>query len=527
MKTATRLISFFVAAAALVVTGCDKTIKPAGDDKTLSVAKESIAFEMTGGSEELEISASSGLAWRVSADADWVKTSPAIGSGIGTVIVSVEANTEHEPRTARITVTAEGVKPAVVSATQASAAAPSEDAVKLKTVNCYYAGDYWGTDGKLDDVYFEMTDMTLDEGGSAKGPGTAIRIDMNVAAATFDTFSIEGTYTPSAALTPTQKGTFNVDAAGDVSPTYIYELDANGAQTRKDAVGGKIVIVKSGENYMFDIELTFLDKTSLKAVYNGAVAFYDDTIGGNSTLTESISPSFTSVEGTFYSWGMDGMESDALILNFTGDTEQNPCDYMTLTLNIAKTAWNSGNIDGTYKVIEKVIDEIYLDELVPGTAIPGYLSKDNSGNISLGGGWYYALAKIDDQSQLAGMAPFTSGTVTISGSAGNGDCTVGYSFVDDNPATPHTISGKYTGKVNLTNVGGGSTDPTDPDNPDPDNPDPDKPDPDNPDPDNPDPDKPDPDKPDPDKPDPDEPAKPLIDIVAGGNLGQFTGGGRW
>ncbi len=508
MKTTTKLISFFVAATALAVTGCDKTIKPAGDDKTLSVAKESIAFEMTGGSEELEISASSGLAWRVSADADWVKMSPAIGSGIGTVIVSVEANTEYEPRTAKITVAAEGVKPAVVSVTQASATAPSDDAVKLKTVNCYYAGDYWGTDGKLDDVYFEMTDMTLDAGGTAKGPGTAIRIDMNVAAATFDTFSIEGTFTPTSELTPTKKGTFNVDAEGEISPTYIYELDENGTQTRKDAVGGKVIIVKSGESYMFDIELTFLDKTSLKAVYSGPVKFYDDTVGGNSTLTENITTSYVSATGSFVSWGVEGITSDALVLNFTGDAGQNPCDYMTLTLNVAKTAWNSGNIDGTYKVIEKGIDEIYLDELVPGTAIPGYLSKDNSGNISLGGGWYYALAKIDNQSQLAGMAPFTSGTVTISGSAGTGDCTVSYSFVDDNPATPHTVSGKYTGKINLTNVGGGTTDPTDPT--DPDTPDPDKPDPDN-----------------PDKPDPDDPAKPLIDIVTGGNLGQFTDGGRW
>ena len=361
MKTTKKLISFFVAAAALLTTACDKTIKPAGDGKTLSVATESISFDIAGDSKELEINASSGLAWRVAADADWVKVSPAIGSGIGTVIVSAGANTGYEARTATLTVSAEGVEPKKIAVSQASVAAPSGDAIQLKSVDCYYAGDYWDTDGKLDDVYFEMTDMTIGTDGKAQGPGTAICIDVNVAAATFDTFSIEGTYTPSSALTPTQKGTFNVDAAGDVSPTYVYVLDENGAQTRKDAVGGKITIVKSGENYIFDIELTFLDKTSLKAVYNGAVSFYDDTAGGNSTLTESITPAFTAVEGTFYSWGVDGMESDALILNFTGDTEQNPCEYMTLTLNVAKTAGNSGNIDGAYKVIEKSIDEIYLD----------------------------------------------------------------------------------------------------------------------------------------------------------------------
>lgn len=511
MKTTTKLISFFVAAAALLTTACDKTIKPAGDGKTLSVATEIITFDIAGGSKDLEINASSGLGWSVSKDADWVNVSPAIGSGIGTVIVSAGANTGYETRTATLTVSAEGVEPKKIAVSQASVTAPSGDAIQLKTVNCYYAGDYWDTDGKLDDVYFEMTDMIIGADGKTQGSGTAICIDVNVAAATFDTFSIEGTYTPSSALTPTQKNTFNVDATGDVSPTYIYEVDENGTQTRKDAVGGKMTIVKSGENYMISLELTFLDKTSLKAVYNGKVTFRDDTTGGNSTLTESITTSYVSATGSFTSWGVEGITSDALVLKFTGDAGQNPCDYMTLTLNVAKTAWNTGNVDGTYKVIEKGIDEIFLDELVPGTAIPGYLTKGNSGNVSLGGGWYYALAKIDNQSQIAGMAPFTAGTVTISGS-GSDNCTISYTFVDDNTATPHTVSGKYTGKLNLTNVGGGSTDPTDPT-------DPDKPDPD--------PDNPDPDKPDPDKPGPDEPAKPLIDIIAGGNLGQFTDGGRW
>lgn len=95
------------------------------------------------------------------------------------------------------------------------------------------------------------------------------------------------------------------------------------------------------------------------------------------------------------------------------------------------------------------------------------------------------------------MAPFTSGTLKIEH---EGDTyTITYSFTDDNLATPHTISGKYTGTVILTNVEG----------------------------EKPDPEKPDPEKPDPDKPDPDEPAKPLIDLIAGGNLGQFTDGGRW
>lgn len=490
------------AAVACLFAGCDKTPAASGEGaKKLSVSVGSIGFEIAGGSEEVEINASSGLGWSISSDREWIKVSPEIGTGIGTVLVSAEANASYETRTATLTVTAEGVEPVGITVTQTAAPAPSEDAIKLKTVNCYYAGDFWGTDGKLDDVYFEMTDMSVDAEGKVKGPGTAICLDINVAAATFSTFSIDGTYLPSALDMPVDRGTFNVDAAGEISPTYVNEVDENGSATRKDAVGGKVTIVKSGGSYIMDIELTFKDGTSLTAYYDGPVTIYDDTVDCKSTLTGDISVSFGSAKGTFSSWGVDGIASDALVMNFSGDGDAELCDYMTLTLNVAKSAWNDGNIAGTYEIIAKSIEEIYTSELVPGTAIPGYMSNSGDGNVSLGGGWYYSLAKIGEQSQIAGMAPFVSGTVKIEGGAGNS--TVTFTFVDDNPATPHTVSGKYTGPIVLTNQGGGTVDPDPKPEPDP---------------------EPDPD-PDPDpKPDPD---RPLIDIVAGAGLGQFTDGGRW
>lgn len=497
MKTTRKILAFLVAAATILTAACDKTEKKTEEKKSLSVLLESISFDSAGGVQELGINASSGCMWTVSADADWIKLSPILGKGEGVVNVTADANVGYEMRTGTIIVASEGLPDVKVSVVQEPAKEPEEDAVILKTVNCYYAGDFWGTDGKLDDVYLEMTDMVISENGNVKGPGIVLSLDLNIAAATYDTFSIEGTFTPNSVLPPAQKGTFNVDAEGDTSPTYILECDENGGNTRKDIVGGEVTIRKSGESYSMEMMFTFPDETSLKVAYNGIVNFYDDTNDGNSTLKENITPSFTAVTGEFASWGQDGVTSDVLVLNFSGDEAQNPRDYMTMFLNVPKTAWKSGNIDGEYNIIEKDINEILVSDLVPGTAIPGYLSKDNDNNLVLGGGWYYSRASIDGQSQLANMAPFTSGTLKIEH---EGDTyTITYSFTDDNLATPHTISGKYTGTVILTNVQG----------------------------EKPDPEKPDPEKPDPDKPDPDEPAKPLIDLIAGGNLGQFTDGGRW
>lgn len=506
MKREIHLLIAAVVAAASLLVGCDKTPKPSGEGKKLSASVESIEFDVAGGSQEIKIDASSGLGWTVSSDADWVSLSPKMGTGLGTVLVSAGANASYAPLSATLTVSAEGAEPVKIAVSQASADAPAADALKLKTVNCYYAGDYWGTDGKLDDVYFEMTDMTAGADGKLQGPGTAIMIDVNIAASSFENFSIEGTYTPSSLDTPVNKGTFNVDAKGEVSPTYVISLSADGIQTRKDAVGGKLSIVKSGTSYIFDLLLTFGDGTQIKAVYSGEIKVYNDSVKCNSTLSSNVAPEYKSARGTFGSWGQEGMSADYLILNLIGDTSAENCEYLMLTLDVSPSAWNEGKIEGSYKIIEKSVDEIYTSEMVPGTAIPGYLSQDSAGNVGLGGSWYYSIATVSGQSQLSSMAPFTSGTVNVKRDGETFELT--YSFVDDNPLTPHTVSGSYTGPINFTNLKGGTTpEPT----PDPD-PDP----------------KPDPDPtPDP-EPDPDPtPDKPLKDLLAGANLVGFTEGGRW
>lgn len=170
MKTTRKILAFLVAAATILTAACDKTEKKTEEKKSLSVLLESISFDSVGGVQELGINASSGCMWTVSADADWIKLSPVLGKGEGVVNVTADANVGYEMRTGTIIVASEGLPDVKVSVAQEPAKEPEEDAVILKTVNCYYAGDFWGTDGKLDDVYLEMTDMVISEMVMSKVP---------------------------------------------------------------------------------------------------------------------------------------------------------------------------------------------------------------------------------------------------------------------------------------------------------------------------------------------------------------------
>ena len=164
-----------------------------------------------------------------------------------------------------------------------------------------------------------------------------------------------------------------------------------------------------------------------------------------------------------------------------GDLAQSKIDNMMLMLNVDPETQKKGDIEGTYTVIEKEIDKIGISDFEKGTVIPGYLSKDDTGDLVFGGSWYRLLANIGGETQLGGMAPFRSGQVVIA--RDENTYTVTYQFVDDNEDTPHVISGTYTGAISFTNLGG--------------------------------------------EEDPDPDIKPEIDASAGGQLGQWKPGGRW
>lgn len=484
MKDTIKILMVLLAAT-VFLCGCGKSKKT--DTLTfLNVQPAALSFEADMEALDLTVNASDNLEWTVSTEADWLSFSQNSGKGKSTVSVSATTNGTGSERFATIQVSTTDCDPVTIDVTQKGdiIVDPSRDPLQLKFAECYYAGDFWGTDGKLDDVYFILSDIERQNGEIANG-STTIYLDINVPAATYETFSIEGNYTPSSADTPTQSGTFNIDKDESYSPTYVVFTDENGNRTRKGASGGAVTIRKDGDGYYFEIDLIFADGTSVFAAYAGKIQKNDDSASYNSTLKENVTPAFTSVSGTFYSWGQDAVEADALLLSFTGAQTDNVTEHMSLTLDVNSSAWEKGAIEGTYRIIEKEISAIAASDLVAGTAIPGYLSSSD-GSVGLYGSWYYAMAQTTTQEQLSAMAPFTKGSIAI---AREGETfTISWSFTDDNPLSPHTISGKYEGPITFTNLKGGT-------DPDPD-------------------------------PDPD-PENPLDNLKPGATLGQFEDGGRW
>lgn len=309
---------------------------------------------------------------------------------------------------------------------------------------------------------------------------------MNIPASSFSEFDIVGTYTAGSSEMPMQY-TFNVDEImpGEGTVSYLEAYDASGTTSRADVKGGAMQISKNGNKYHIECEFILGGDARYKGVYDGEIQFYNDTTSGNSTLKENISPVFLKASAAFYDYGQPSISSHLCVLSLVGDTSASTYDNMSLQLHVAPAVVESHAIEGTYTVIEKSIDEIYTSELVPGTILPGYLSKTDNG-VSFGGSWYLLAAVVNGQEQLGGMAPLVKGQCVISR---DGETyTVQYSFTDDNVATPHTISGTYTGAIDF-----GGDDPDNPDNPD----------------------------------NPDIPGKPAVAVPTGAVLNQFKPGGRW
>ena len=445
---------------------------------SLKVEPASLSFKADGETLELTVTAKD-VSWTATSEASWLTITGGSGDGDATVQVKADPNTTSASQNTTIVVSGEGVDAVTIPVTQAAKVDPGE-VVTLTHAEAYWTDDYWDTAGTLNELYIVMTDMPI-QNGVLTYPGKIIQIDLNIPATTFAKVEevVAGNYSPSYSLTPTQRYTFNSDEV-----SYIWDYDASGVvTTRRYTTGGSVTISRSGNNYTIDLSLTMDDNSTFNARYNGSMAFYDDTIKHLSTLEQSVKPSLTQASGTFYKYENASVNASALQLNFYGDLAQSQIDNLMLMLNVGPEAQQEGAIEGTYTVIEKDIDKISAEDLKKGTVVPGYLTKDNEGNLAFGGSWYRLLANIGGQTQLGGMAPFTSGQVVIARE--DKTYTVTYQFVDDNEETPHAISGTYTGAISFTNLGG---------------------------------------EPDP-GPDPDP--KPEIDASAGGQLGQWNPGGRW
>lgn len=110
------------------------------DDDTFEVSVSKLTFE----SEVFEktFSIKSDIAWTITSDATWCKVSSASGSGDATIVVTVEENESViDPRSAKLTLTAEGFSPVTISVNQLARDSKSPE-VKETAINVTTS---WGT----------------------------------------------------------------------------------------------------------------------------------------------------------------------------------------------------------------------------------------------------------------------------------------------------------------------------------------------------------------------------------------------
>jgi hypothetical protein len=301
---------------------------------------------------------------------------------------------------------------------------PEPEAATIRAVNGFWAGDFWGN--TLNDVYLEMTDAEVKD-GRMQYPGNFISLDLNVKAQEFEKLNIAGNYAPCTDVVPLYPSTFNCDGV-----TYINSYDASGHMTRHDVTGGSVNIAYAAGTYTIDLHFTFDDRDDYRARYNGPIGFTDDSGTKLSTLTSDYTPSVTSAKAAFGNWGNPSLPSVPLTLTLQGSK-----DTVQFLLNASKNSANTHDIDGQY-VAESKIGVSETDYSV-GAAHPGEL-KSIDGQPSFYGCWLVQQTA----GNLSGMAPFTSGYITITHS-GTG-YTVKYSFSDD---ADYTISGTYTGTISF------------------------------------------------------------------------------
>lgn len=450
-------VFLFVAAAMLFSGGCgDDSTHDSGPTvtKTLRAEPGKLQLDADGSAVQLTVTAQN-VTWTAIPGDTWVHLSGVSADQSAVIEVSADPNTTDGMLTSNVVITAddETVAPVTIEVVQQPARQVGDDPIKLKLAEGYWVGDYWQTNGRLDDVYLIMTDMEISDGNPV-GPGHMISLDMNIHAATFDTFDIVGTYGPSKSLVPERPYTFNSDEV-----SYVQTYDASGTRVAwRYATGGSVEIAREGEVYSIALTFTLDDQSTFEATYEGTIEFFDETRKCLSTLEADCTPSLTTAQGTFREYTGTEAPSKLLVLDLSGDRSQPSVDNVTLFLNVALETQKTGAIENVYQIIEDLSGSTMAD-LTPGTAIPGYLTQDESDQIVFAGSWYRRFARLDDQLQLGGMAPLVGGRITVTRE--DKVYTIAYSLTDDNYQTPHTVSGTYRGEIQFTNLSDPDPDPFD------------------------------------------------------------------
>lgn len=237
--------------------------------------------------------------------------------------------------------------------------------------------------------------------------------------------------------------TLNTESLTDqwtVSSTYseFYMTDGNGTASQSlRFTDAKIIVAENGTDYTYDIVLTDSEGKVHKVTYSGAVVLENQAgVDALSTLEENLDLTLEDavMRGYFRGTGfVDGVSAWTISM-WPSDNSSTWC-YQLYILCDTDVAFEEGIPEGTYQV--NTTNQ-------SGTMVSGYV--DEEGWIC--GNWAYDILYNEDLPR----GPMTSGTVTVERNDDTGVYTFTFDCVDDNPETPHTITGTISGEPTLTNL---------------------------------------------------------------------------
>lgn len=451
-RSANHIVTMLLLAGALLFGACRDTAElpiddprkdPPTEEAVLTAEPLTLNFDADGGTRQLAVTVKN-TEWSAASDSEWLTVNENRGVVSGNASVTAQPNPTTADRQATVTLRGSNVDPVSVTIRQSAAEIPPQtEPIVMEQAAARYLGDNPQTAGLLDNLLLELSET---DPAAPHYPAMSIVIDLNLPATTFADLELSGSYTANLSDTPSC-GTFNSAEA-----TRIIRHDTDGhALDPLYTVGGHVEIVRTNDLYRIDLTLKTGDGTQYTACYEGRISFIDGSSAPHSTLTEDIHPTAARATGVFSSCDDPEAAVKKLVLQFYSDLTLSPVENMMWTLHVAPAVAATGAIEGDYTVIENSGTALLPQDLRPGTIAAGQYEQTEAGEPLFIGSWYRQLTVENGKTTLTAAAPFVKGVVNIS--RHEGTYTINYRFIDDNPLTPHTVSGDYTGTIDFQNLG--------------------------------------------------------------------------
>lgn len=213
--------------------------------------------------------------------------------------------------------------------------------------------------------------------------------------------------------------------------TFCMQTDASGDSKFSTVTDGKVTITKA-QNGTYTIVCDFKDGDgySVKTSWTGTIEDFESSKTPQTTLTTDVTVAPTQCSAAYYYGDYYGNGTANYGIFLANDTEVMSIDF------VAPSGTAAALPVGTYTV---------SGSNAGWTVSPG--------EISGGKGDKTCYIKYDASGAAVAAAPVVSGTLKISYAAGK--YTIEFSFADDanrynSSLKPHTISGKWTGAVTVT-----------------------------------------------------------------------------